>query len=203
MEATPENFKALFEIVQRDLATSDASTMECGRSLRRRKSDPHHPKGTPENRKYYNSGRKHWQRCVKEKGDSLSGSTGTIRRKRKVATSPKRKSKAACPPNKDNVYGRRQRFAAQGRHSRITANDVLGAGGAISDKAVDHDAGADEEVQNATPSPKRKKGSAYKAPTGGKAREDQRIRSRSGRSSAVIGDATDSSGSKSFGHESD
>ena len=78
------------------------------------------------------------------------------------------------------------------RVAMVTAG-VKACGSAITAKSI---LDADEEVQNALTSAKRKKGSASKVATGGKARG-------SGRASSSIRDADDISSSKSFGHESD
>ena len=75
----------------------------------------------------------------------------------------------------------------------MVTGGVKACGSAITAKSI---LDADEEVQNALTSAKRKKGSASKVATGGKARG-------SGRASSSIRDADDISSSKSFGHESD
>ena len=93
IEATADNFKALFRIVQSDLAAADPSRKTPTRSLRRRKSDPFYRKGTPDNRQYYNTGRGQWQSCLKHKEESPVGKTKTTRKRQKVAASPKRKGK--------------------------------------------------------------------------------------------------------------
>ena len=176
--------------MQSELASSDATPSVPGRSLRRSRSDPLHPVGSPGSRKYFNQQRKHWQVCTKENRDSLPGSASTSRRRI-------RKSSPPHGGNSSPARGRRSvgrpNSKARVRQSRITAGEVLGTDGAAFEEAVDSESGV-----GATPSPMRRKGSAEVA-TGRSTRDHQRMRSRAATSSAAKGDATDSG---SFGHES-
>ena len=57
MQSTTDNFTKLFEIVRQCLgelaALKESGVQTPVRTLRRRKSNPHHPKGPPEEREYY------------------------------------------------------------------------------------------------------------------------------------------------------
>ena len=120
MEATAENFKALFDIVRCDLASADSSKKTPTRALRRRESDPHYRKGTPDNRQYYNTGRGQWQSCLKHKEESPVGKTKTTRKRQKVATSPKRKRE-----QESKVLTEAQKHARGHARSSATATAAL------------------------------------------------------------------------------
>ena len=57
VEATVENFKALFEIVNEQLVCEATGTRTPARSVRRRKSDPQAPKCSPGSKIYYVAGK--------------------------------------------------------------------------------------------------------------------------------------------------
>jgi hypothetical protein len=116
MQSTTDNFTKLFEMVRQCLceqaALKESEVQTLVRTLRRRKSNPHHPKGPPNERQYYSKSKGIWiTKTLKEETTPPSGSgthygAGRNRRFLKSQTAnptsrssgPRPGGKYRCPP---------------------------------------------------------------------------------------------------------
>ena len=138
MEATAENFEALFNIVKCDLTNVQSPL----RKLKRRPSNTQYRKGTPGKREYFNAGRNQWQLCEKVTPVSPLSHSGALKRPTykvlELSTSPKRKEGASSMVA----------TGGRARGSRRTASRVLEWDDDKFDESVDYEGqyGAASEV---------------------------------------------------------
>ena len=125
MQSTTDNFTKLFEIVRKCLG-EQAALKESGvqtpvRKLRRRKSNPHHPRGPPDEREYYCRSKGIWiVKTRKEEDAAPSGSgnrqkAGANRRFRKSPNGNPVTSRLGLRPGKFSQNRRVQPKASRGQ----------------------------------------------------------------------------------------
>ena len=147
MEVTAENFQALFDIVQTQLAEPFTEGGVAGKHKlqRRKKTDPLAPKYSPNGTWWHISARGGWNRCIKEKTDVSGGSSsGHVKRRlvrfqdssRAVQTKKARAAKTA--------HGR----AGTRQKGRPTPDEVLAASDAESNSFQSRATSGSDEEQN-------------------------------------------------------
>ena len=125
MQSTTDNFTKLFEIVRKCLG-EQAALKESGvqtpvRKLRRRKSNPHHPRGPPDEREYYCKSKGIWIMKTRKEDDAApSGSgnrqkAGANRRFRKSPNGNPVTSRLGLRPGKISQNRRVQPKASRGQ----------------------------------------------------------------------------------------
>ena len=105
MEATADNFKALFEIVQTQLAKlRDVGASSPLRNLQRRKSDPLYPRGSPGSRRYNvkGKGRVDCQSEPPVSGNCSSRAKRRFTKKKTKAKADRKKTRKSCANNAVN-----------------------------------------------------------------------------------------------------
>ena len=120
MQSTTDNFTKLFEIVRKCLgeqvALKEAGVQTPVRKLRRRKSNPHHPRGPPDEREYFCQSKGIWITKTRKEEDTTPGGSGKCqkaganRRFRKSPTGNPVISRIGLRPGRTGNYSEKRRW---------------------------------------------------------------------------------------------